>query len=58
MADLYADALMLAIKIGMVTAILYVLYLFVIIVIAVVEWVYDKARTKKEKEKEVGSDDD
>lgn len=56
MADFFGDVLMLAIKIGMVTAILYVLYLFVIIVIAVVEWVYDKARTKKEKE--VSGDDD
>ena len=55
MADLFADALMLAIKIFMVTAILYSLWCVVMVVVAVVEWAYDKARTKKEKE--VDSDD-
>lgn len=55
MADLFADALMLAIKIFMVSAFLFGLGLFVTGVIAVADRAYDKARTKKEKE--VDSDD-
>lgn len=55
MADLFADALMLAIKIVLVTAFLFGLCLVVMGVIAVVELAYEKARMKKEKE--VGSDD-
>ncbi len=55
MADLFADALMLAIKIFMVSKFLFGLCLVVIGVIEVVERAYDKARMKKEKE--VGSDD-
>ena len=56
MADLFADALMLAIKISMVTAILFGLCLVVMVVIAVIVWARETARTKKEKE--VDSDDD
>lgn len=55
MADLFADALMLALKLFMVSVFLFGLCLFVMNVIAAVEWVHDKARAKKEKE--VGSDD-
>jgi uncharacterized membrane protein YciS (DUF1049 family) len=46
MADLFADALMLAIKISMVTAILFGLCLVVMVVIAVIVWAREKARMK------------
>lgn len=49
MADLFADALMLAIRIFMVSE------LVVVVVILVVDLAHDKARMKKEKE--VDSDD-
>lgn len=49
MADMFADSLMLAIRIFMVSA------LVVVVVMLVVDLAHDKARTKKEKE--VGSDD-
>ena len=55
MADIFADALMLATKIFTVMAILYGLWFVVMVVVAVVDRAYDKARTKKEKE--VDSDD-
>lgn len=50
MADLFADALMLAIRIFMVSA------LVAVVVILEVDQAHDKARMKKEKE--VNSDDD
>lgn len=50
MADLFAEALMLVIKTVMVSVLLFGLVLFVSGMIAVVDRVYDKARTKKEKE--------
>ena len=56
MADLFADALMLAIKVFMVSAFLFGLCLVVMGVIAVVELAYDKARKKKEKEVDSGDD--
>lgn len=49
MADMFADALMLALKIFMVSVFLFGLCLFVTGVISVVEWVHDKARIKKKR---------
>ena len=56
MADLFADALMLATKIFTVMAILYGLWFVVMVVIAVIVLARKTARMKKEKE--VDSDDD
>lgn len=50
MADLFADALMLATKIFTVMAILYGLWFVVMVVIAVIVWARKTARTKKKKE--------
>lgn len=49
MADLFADALMLAIKIVMVTAYLFVLFFIGLLIVGLIEKIHDKARTRKEK---------
>lgn len=49
MADIFADTLMLAFKIFMVSVFLFGLCLVVMGVIAVVEWAHDKARIKKKR---------
>lgn len=47
MADIFADALMLATKVFTVMAILYGLWFVVMVVIVVIVWAHDKARTRK-----------
>lgn len=55
MADLFADALMLAIKIVVVTGYLFLFVYTGLLTFALIEKIHDKARERKNKE--VDSDD-
>lgn len=50
MADLFADALMLAIKIVMVTAYLFGLVYIGLFLVGLIEKIYDKARERKKND--------